>query len=262
MLHSIKNLRGYAIGATDGEIGKVKDFYVDDRTWKVRYLIVETGNWLFGRKVLLSPVALQDPDWDDQVFPVNLTKDQVKHSPDIDTERPVSREQEEDLYRHYSWPMDPGAGIGFMTTGMVGGVIAPGVPFDERIAEEVRYHEKDTMSDRGPEPEHAHDDAADPDLLSFKDVKGYSIHAMDDVVGEVTDFLVDSAWKIPFLVIKADDWYTGGRLCISTNKITRIDWDKSIVYISQSRDSLTNLPPFDSDQLVNEDYEQRLYEMY
>ena len=81
MKRSINSLIGYAIGATDGEIGKVKEFYFDDLTWTVRYLVVETGNWLNGRKVLLSPQALLTPDWKNEVFPINLTKEKIKNSP-------------------------------------------------------------------------------------------------------------------------------------------------------------------------------------
>ncbi|MEO9147084.1 MAG: PRC-barrel domain-containing protein, partial [Ginsengibacter sp.] len=100
MKRSINSLIGYAIGATDGEIGKVKEFYFDDLTWTVRYLVVETGNWLNGRKVLLSPQALLTPDWKNEVFPINLTKENIKNSHNIDTEQPVSRHHElETSYR-------------------------------------------------------------------------------------------------------------------------------------------------------------------
>lgn len=249
MLQSIQNLLGFTLGATDGEIGKVKDFYIDDKTWKIRYLVVETGNWLFGRKVLLSPVAVQSPDRNEKVFPVNLTKDQIKNSPDIDTEKPVSRQQEKELHSHYSWPVDPGAGVGFMTTGMVGGVIAPDVPFEERIAEEFRYHEKDTMSDRGPDPEHPHHQTGDPNLISFKDVKSYKIHTNDTEIGNVEDFLIDSAWNIPFLVAKTGEWNSGKNISIATSQISRIDWKNSSIYIDQTMDFLKTIPEFDYDRL-------------
>src|SRR5665213_156221 len=98
MKRSIKSLIGYTIGATDGEIGKVKEFYFDDETWTIRYLIVETGSWLSNRKVLILPQVLLKPIWRKRVFPVNLVKEQIKNSPDIDTEKPISRQQEELLY--------------------------------------------------------------------------------------------------------------------------------------------------------------------
>lgn len=111
MKRNIKSLIGFTIGATDGEIGKVTEFYFDDETWTIRYLIVETGSWLFGRKVLISPIALLTPDWENKIFPINLTKEQIKNSPDIDTERPVSRQQELDMYAHYPWGTYWGSGF-------------------------------------------------------------------------------------------------------------------------------------------------------
>ena len=103
MKRSIKSLIGYHIRETNGELGKVDEFYFDDKLWTIRYLIVKTGNWLSEQKVLISPSALLQPDWQKEEFPVNLTKEQIKNSPDIDTDKPVSRQQEEKLYAHYNW---------------------------------------------------------------------------------------------------------------------------------------------------------------
>jgi len=94
MKRSVKSLTGYLMGASDGEIGKVIDFYFDDKTWAIRYLIVETGDWLSGRKVLISPQALLSTNWENGSFPINLTKEQIENSPNIDTDMPVSRQQE------------------------------------------------------------------------------------------------------------------------------------------------------------------------
>ena len=94
MERNINSLIGFGIEATDGIIGEVEDFYFDDDTWKIRYLIVKTGSWLSGRKVLISMGAIIKKDQLNELIPVNLTKKQVKESPDIDTEKPVSRQQE------------------------------------------------------------------------------------------------------------------------------------------------------------------------
>jgi PRC-barrel domain len=116
MLRDVKDLRGYAIRATDGVIGHVDDFYFDDEAWTIRYLVVETDRWLPGRQVLISPISIGHPDWSAQLLPVSLTKAQVKESPDIDTRKPVKkahaydsaaqldREQEQAMYEHYGRP--------------------------------------------------------------------------------------------------------------------------------------------------------------
>ena len=103
MLRSINNLVGFTLGATDGEIGRVYSFLFDCGTWAVRYLVVDTGRWLPGRKVLISPKALDQPDWQDRIFRVHLTKEQIRDSPDIDTDKPVSRQREIELHQHYGW---------------------------------------------------------------------------------------------------------------------------------------------------------------
>ena len=103
MLRNVKDLRGYAIRATDGVIGRVDDFYFDDEGWAIRYLVVDTGSWLSGRKVLISPIAVGSPDWTTQVLPVSLTRTQVEHSPDIDTRRPVSRQHEAEYFGYYGY---------------------------------------------------------------------------------------------------------------------------------------------------------------
>jgi hypothetical protein len=104
MRPSLHSMIGFTIQAVDGELGKVHEFYFDDTTWTIRYMIAETGNWLSGRKVLISSVALGKPDWGSQTFSVNLTCDQVRNGPDIDTERPVYRQHETELHEYYQWP--------------------------------------------------------------------------------------------------------------------------------------------------------------
>ena len=103
MLNIIERLIDYSIEAKDGDIGNVEDFYFDDESWTIRYLIVKTGNWFSGRKVLISPIAIGKRTGRYGTFPVALTMEQVKNSPDIDTEKPVSRQQEAELATYYSW---------------------------------------------------------------------------------------------------------------------------------------------------------------
>ena len=249
MLHSTDNLIGFTMGAIDGEIGEVKDFYFDDQTWNIRYLIVETGNWLFGRKVLLSPVALEAPHWDARTFPVNLTKDQIKHSPDIDTDKPVSHQQETDLHNYYSWPINTGAGVGFMTSGMVGGVIAPGIPFADSISDEVHHHKEDS----GAGTENVQHPTGNLHLRSFKDFKEYIIYATDGELGEINDFLLDgSTWHISSLVVETGDWYSGKKILIPANAVQKIEDEHSAIYLDQSVTEFKDVAEFDYDQLKDQ----------
>lgn len=244
MLRSVKHLTGFTIRATDGEIGKVKDIYFDDLTWKVRYFVVETGTWLVGRKVLLSPVALHAADMESKSFPTGLTKEQVKSSPDIDADKPVSVQQEEQLHKHYLWPQEMDGGLGFMTTGMVGGVIAPDIPLEERLARNV---DSDSVVDKDlPEFE----TPGDKHLRSFDGSSGYTIHASDGEFGVVHDFLIeDTTWTIPSIVIKSGNLFANKKVLRPTSSIEKIEWANSSVYINHSVDFLKQLPEFKEDQI-------------
>jgi uncharacterized protein YrrD len=105
MLMNAHNLKGAAIIARDGAIGAIDDFYFDDEKWTVRYLVVDTGAWLFRRDVLISPISIQKVDEANNQVLVNLTRDQVKDSPDIDTQKPVSRQHETAVMNYYGYPI-------------------------------------------------------------------------------------------------------------------------------------------------------------
>src|SRR5580692_9622620 len=104
MLRSLRQLSGNHLGASDGDIGHVKDFYFDDQTWAVRYVVADTGKWLTGREVLLTPHAFSASQPAGKTLFVNLTRKQIEDSPAMETHKPVSRQYEEEYYRYYGWP--------------------------------------------------------------------------------------------------------------------------------------------------------------
>lgn len=104
MLSTVEELEKYTIGATDGTIGTVDDFYFDDHDWVVRYVVVDTSAWLPGRKVLISPFSIGDSDLRNHVFPASISRDQIKNSPGIDADKPVSRQHEIRYLGYYGYP--------------------------------------------------------------------------------------------------------------------------------------------------------------
>lgn len=216
MVRSLQSLINYRIGATDGEIGHVKDFYFDDQTWRLRYLVVETGNWLIGRKVLISPAALSTPEWDGDSIPANLTTDQVKGSPDIDTEKPVSRQQEADLHHYYSWPGLGFPGGGFVTTGMVGAVVDPTTPLEDKIAMEAGEYDRH--------------------LRSYRDVVGLAVVDDSASLGKVTDMLADTAnWSVVNIDVSVDETDAGKRMLLATADVEVIDSAESSIRVIKDR---------------------------
>ena len=246
MLYNINSLIGSDIHAKDGELGKVAEFYFDDQTWDIRYLVVATGNWLSQRKVLISPAALKKPDWGSRSFPVALTREQVRNSPDIDTEKTVSRLHEIELHKHYSWPLY--WGDGFLAGGMSDGPMFPPARKDGE--------EEQPGARAGEAPEETH-------LQSTRAVKGYRLHAADGPIGRVADYIIsDAQWRIRYLVADTGLWLPGRKVLLSPHWIERVDWDMSEVYIDLTREAIRKSPEFDQAQPVSADYESSLYDHY
>jgi uncharacterized protein YrrD len=242
MKRRTKSLIGNAIGATDGEIGKVTEFYFDDETWTVRYLIVETGSWLFGRKVLISPQAVLSADWENDVFQVNLTKEQIKNSPDIDTEKPVSRQQETKLYQYYPWNNYWDGGLGTSGIGMSYPIFIQPPAAEDVSVEHSEYN---------------------PHLRSTHQVTGYSIQAIDGEIGDVEDFIIDdTTWKIDFIEIDTGNWLPGKKVVLSPKLIKEIKWSSSAVIVNTSVAHVKNSPEYHPGQQINDTYEMDLQNHY
>ena len=214
MLQNIKELFGYKLAAADGDIGHVKDFYFDDKLWVIRYLVADTGSWLTGRLVLLSPHALGELDLVENTLQVKLHRKQIENSPSIESHRPVSRQYEEDYYRYYGWPAYwQGGGIWGMGSYPV---IKPPPP-------ENLHH-------------HGHNQRDDVHLRSIKAVTGYHIQATDGAIGAVSSCLVDDkSWAIRELVVETSHWYSGKEILISPGKVERISYEDSKVFVNLTK---------------------------
>ncbi len=247
MQRSINSLVGFTIGATDGEIGKVEEFYFDDTTWTVRYIIIKTGGWLTERKILISPEAILHKDWDSEVLPANLTRKQVEDSPDIDTDKPISRQQEDELFAYYPWQSYYDAGLYGEGIGMMG--IFPLPPILEASAEEVnKQSEKPKIETH---------------LRSTHELKGYAIHATDGEIGDVTDFLFDEdAWNITFVVVKTGSWFSKKKVLLSPAWIKEVKWNMQEVTVDVTMDKVENSPEYDSSKPLEMDYAKELHNHY
>ncbi len=212
MLQNIKAFYGHKLAASDGDIGHVKDFYFDDKTWAVRYLVADTGSWLTRRQVLLTPHAFGHFDQDGKILHVNLTRAQIENSPSIDSHKPVSRQYEIDHYRYYGWPA---YWDGPAMWGLGGYPVAMPAAKDDRDGQVHFHHHRD-----------------DKHLQSTQVVSGYGIEASDGAIGSVTDLMVDDkSWAIRELVVETGHWYSGKQILISSGKIERISYEESKVFV-------------------------------
>ncbi len=249
MLRPISKLNGHTIEATDGPIGNVSDILFDDATWKMRWLVVDTGHWLPGRKVLIHPSAIGEVDDERQSVSVKLTKARIKDSPDTLHDQPVSRQMEAGLNRYYGW--DPYWGGSFY--GM-GGIAAP---FSSRP-----YFGGFGMGEAAAI--HTHREDQDPHLRSVAEVGGYHVHASDGDIGHVEDLLIeDAGWGIHYLIVDTRNWWAGQHVLVSPFAVREINWGDRRMRLDISREKIKASPPWHPplDQLA-QIYQTELHSHY
>lgn len=239
MVRSVQQLLGVVIDATDGPIGHIHDVYFDDHTWLVRYYVVDTGMWLPGRKVLIPPGAFRTKGPDEAGMPVNLTREQVRNSPDVDTKRPISRQAEMVLYRHYGW-----------APYWIGLEPATPIFMEGNAAERER---EATAGHYGGEPH----------LRSANEMAGYHVAASDGEIGHIEDCLIDEdGAKIRYAVVDTRNWLPGKRVLIAPEWIREIRWSESRVFVNATREAVRNSPEYNPVIPVGDEYEAQLYAHY
>ncbi len=241
MLHNAKTLTGYPLDSLDGEIGKVREFYFDDHHWTIRYLVADTGNWLTGRQVLISPYALVAASREEQHIMIDLTKKQIEDSPPLTSDQPVSQQYEEDYYGYFGYPT------------YWSGPHKWGAYPDLMC---VRDRDSATASNPGGK-------AWDPHLRSSRDVSGHHIQATDGEIGHVVDFVIDDeTWAIRYLIVDTRNWWPGKQVLISPQWIDRVSWSEFKVFVNLTRESIKQSPEFSEVSLITRDYETRLHGHY
>jgi hypothetical protein len=229
MLRRGSAFKGYSIEATDGKVGTVADALFDDATWQLRWLVVDTGGWLTGRKILIHPSSLEQPDLEGRAFPVKLTREKVEASPGIAEDEPVSLQMDHDMYRYY-WPTDGSFG----GAGIVAPVILPSSPS-------------------------ASNGKADRHLRSVAEVSGYAIHAVDGHIGHLETFLIDDeAWAIRYLVVDTVNWWMGKHVLVAPSTVKEIDWLQRFVRVDLTCYKIKGSPAWENTGTIDKAYEHIL----
>jgi hypothetical protein len=211
MLHKASRIRGITVRAADGDVGQVEEFYFDDQLWTIRYLVVDTGSWLMHRRVLIPPRSIA-PNWTFAGLQSTLTKEQIQHSPEVESHPTMSRLDETRVLGHYGYPS-------YWEDGAEPGSAA---------AEPSRVK---------PGDEH---------LCGTKDITGYHLQASDGEIGHVDDVLIDGNWQIRYLVVDTSNWIGGKSVVISPTALHGIDWSRSKMQVDLTRDAIRKSPSFDS----------------
>lgn len=250
MLRSGNDLKGLAIRATDGEVGRVDEFLFDDERWAVRYLVVNTAGWLLKELVLLSPRSIQGVDWEGRQVEVGLRRQQVEDAPPIAADEPLSRQMEAELATYYGYqPYWYGPGLWG----------AGGYPFGAGMgASTMAATMAATERERAPDTT----ERGDPHLRSTREVKGYAIRARDGAIGEVSDFLMDDErWAIRYLVVDTGGWWSGKKVLIAPLWATAVSWEDKVVEMDLTREQIKSGPEYSGLRLSRDD-EQLLHRHY
>lgn len=253
MLYKAQDLFACSVHAIDGDVGRVRDLFLDDQLWILRYLVIDTGHWLERQEVLLAPHVLSGGDPQNGILSTDLTRHQVKESPPVTADMPLSRLYEEELHAYYGWmpywdlPLFPTPGVyTYPPLGVLGPSAAspPGIPsaVEQEMASERRAHQ-----------------SSDPNLRSFKDAKGYHIEAIDGRIGHLTDALIDpETWRITHLVIDTRNWLPGKHVVVDTMAVLGMDWEGSIVGVNLSREDIRLSPEYTPGMLIGRAYKSAL----
>lgn len=241
MIRSINELTNYVLEATDGEIGRCKDFLFDDELWIIRYMVADTRKWLPGRKVLISPISLDKPDWLWKRFPVHLSQQQIKESPPLDVDQPVSRQFESRWSEYYELPQY------WSGMGELGAIYNPVVPPAEEQEAQFKENGAPTTGQ----------------LRSAQEVIGYQIQATDGEIGHVEDLFVDDhIWVLNFIMVNTRKWLSGRKVLVSPQWASAFSWSRRKVFFDLSKEKIKNSPQYNSAEPPNREYEDRLYNYY
>lgn len=247
MLRSVNKLKGLKVHAFDGEIGNMDFFFFDDDTWTIRYLVVNTGNWLTGRQVLISPYSINRLDGISGILYLSLTKEQVERSPEIDVLRPISRQQEAAFFNYYDYPY-------------YWGLAEPG---NLSQTSDLGQREERAVSTAAGSTPRSSEPPTDSHLRSTQTVSGYHIAAQDGDIGHVEDFVVDDEiWVTRYLVIATRNWWPGKKVIVAPQWITSVDWRNSKVHVNLTREAIKGSPEFSETTLISREYENQLYRYY
>jgi len=229
MLRSIKKIYGDKLGASDGEIGHVKDFYFDDRNWAIRYVVADTGSWLPGRKVLISPYSLGRLDQAHKILCVNLTREQIEKGPPIEAHKPISRQYEEEYYQYFGWPYY-WQGDGLWGESGFPMLQLPPLPLQPSVKKRSRRAR--------PDP--------DDHLRSTRAMNGYRLRSGKKIAGHVCDFMVDPAsWAIRQLVIRTGNPFFGKEdMWVDMQNVTRISYEYSTVFAGSNQRDKSGPAPY------------------
>jgi hypothetical protein len=225
MLRSLKALERYTVRATDGEVGSVANFLLDDGRWIVRYLILDPSASLEPRRILIPPVPAHQTARSARRFCLPLTMYRIKRAPAVDEDLPPSREHERNFYHHFGYPY-------------------------YWVLDEPAPGEFTVLSDKVR-------------LRSVKSIDGYCLHGSDAAVGHVSDVIIDDHdWEVRYLVVDTGAWWSGHKVLLSPHWASRIDWAGRKVHVDMPCAAIKDSPEWGTAEDLDRRFENGAHEYY
>jgi len=232
MLSFISDLRSCNIDALDGEMGKVKDVYVDDHHWAIRYALIDTWKTLPGRRVMLSPASFENLDLANRRLHVKLDKETIRKSPDFAEQSDLTLETEGKLADYYGWTK-------YWIGNMMWGTGA--FPVIGSLEEKIEAEKYDPSGARSVSSVYS--------LRSEDGMVGYRVHAADGRLGELVDGVFDTeTWGIQSFVIKLRYQPEIGLLLVSPKELAACEWIEGDLYINSTLDNIKSRPIYRSEK--------------
>jgi len=256
-------LKKFRLHAVDGIMGKCKDVLIQETTWTIRFFVVEIGPWLFGKRVLISPVAFGKADWpvafgkadwkDMQIY-TDLNCDQIRSAPNLDENKPVSRILEKRYHNHYDWPE-------YWTGGELwGGFRYPGELGGSGI---TKMDQNRFDIENESELEEEVEAKEIPPLRSIQEIIGYRVHAKDGEIGHIEGFMIDTnSWTLRYCIVDTRNWLLGKLVLISPHWLTNVDWFQKSAMFALNREEIQLSPKYDPAEPFTREDEIRLYDHY
>lgn len=252
MLATTHELRGFKVFSEDEEIGEVEDYYFDRKYWVNRYLVVDTGNWLVERDILISPEAVEEIDYGEQLIKLNISAEEIENSPPVEKEDKLMRTHERDLADYFNWTnywraAEP-------TNTGISGLVPNNLIRKITIEENIKDREKENKKIPAEE---------ETNLRSVNELINFKIHASDGFIGHVDKFIIDdNNWLIRYLLVDTKDLLPGKKVVLAPEWINNIDWVGEEVEFKLTVEEIENAPEYDAEMPISELYETKLYEHY
>lgn len=241
-MKNLSDVESYKVVASDGDVGSVVGFLLDDERWTVRYLVVETGGFVGGRRLLVSPIGFRKRPNPHGRFHLGMTIDKVQKSPSIDLTQPISRKQEREFndYNRYPpyWGLKGLWGAGAHPSALV-----------------MRQGSSETLGDTNA--------AMECRLRSDKDLRGLEVQGRDGEIGRISDFIIDAeTWEVRYWVVATGSWWPEHRVLIAPQWATLTSATEQSLHVDISRESFMTGPAWNPAVPIGREYETRLYGHY